>query len=90
MADGAQSSSTAASAGIHTRLQFGWSRRLPMLLQTEAAECGLACLAMVANYHGHDMDLASLRRRFVASLKGAERVNTFPTLVARFLCNNFG
>lgn len=21
---------------------------------------------------------------------GAERVNTFPTLVARFLCNNFG
>ncbi|BBD81056.1 colicin V secretion ABC transporter ATP-binding protein [Aerosticca soli] len=41
-----------------------------MLLQTEAAECGLACLAMVANYHGHDMDLASLRRRFVASLKG--------------------
>jgi hypothetical protein len=26
----------------------------------------------------------------VADRLGAERVNTFPTLVARFLCNNFG
>lgn len=70
MADGAQSRSTAADTGIHTRLQFGWSRRLPMLLQTETAECGLACLAMIANYHGHDMDLAGMRRRFATSLKG--------------------
>jgi ATP-binding cassette subfamily B protein RaxB len=52
-------------------LQFGWRRWLPMMLQTEAAECGLACLAMVASYHGHDVDLAGLRRRFSTSLKGA-------------------
>ncbi|MBW8140139.1 hypothetical protein JBO09_28025, partial [Pseudomonas sp. PAMC 26818] len=32
------------------KLQFGWRRRLPMLLQTEATECGLACLAMIASY----------------------------------------
>lgn len=57
--------------GVHDRLQFGWSRRLPMMLQTEAAECGLACLAMIALYHGHDVDLAGLRRRFSTSLKGA-------------------
>lgn len=55
---------------VAERLQFGWSRRLPMLLQTEAAECGLACLAMIATYHGHDVDLAGLRRRFSTSLKG--------------------
>ncbi len=37
---------------------------LSMLIrQTEAAECGLACLAMVANHHGYETDLASLRRR---------------------------
>jgi ATP-binding cassette subfamily B protein RaxB len=41
------------------------------LMQTEAAECGLACIAMIANYHGHSIDLASLRRRFSTSLKGA-------------------
>jgi ATP-binding cassette subfamily B protein RaxB len=60
-----------ARTGLHAALQFGWSRRLPMMLQTEATECGLACLAMIAHYHGHDVDLAGLRRRFSTSLKGA-------------------
>ena len=46
------------------------SGRLPMLLQTEAAECGLACLAMVASHHGHRSDLPTLRQRFSLSLKG--------------------
>ena len=53
------------------RLQLGWGRRLPMVLQTEAAECGLACLAMVASYFGYQADPAELRRRFGLSLKGA-------------------
>lgn len=52
------------------RLGFGGSR-LPMLLQTEAAECGLACLAMVAAHHGQRSDLPTLRQRFSLSLKGA-------------------
>nr|WP_276509145.1 peptidase domain-containing ABC transporter [Sphingomonas naasensis] len=41
-----------------------------MIRQAEAAECGLAALAMVAGYHGYDVDLATLRRRFALSLKG--------------------
>ena len=45
-------------------------RRLPLVLQTEAAECGLACLAMVSAAHGHRIDLATLRQRFSVSLKG--------------------
>ncbi|HET9011799.1 MAG TPA: peptidase domain-containing ABC transporter, partial [Gemmatimonadaceae bacterium] len=50
---------------------FGARRRLPMILQTEGAECGLACLAMIAARHGFDSDLATLRRRFSVSMKGA-------------------
>ncbi|WP_242107015.1 peptidase domain-containing ABC transporter [Luteimonas aquatica] len=46
-------------------------QRLPVVQQNEIAECGLACLVMVARYHGHDIDLASMRRRFPISLKGA-------------------
>jgi ABC-type bacteriocin/lantibiotic exporter with double-glycine peptidase domain len=42
----------------------------PVILQTEAAECGLACLAMVAGAHGLDTDLPTLRQRFSLSLKG--------------------
>src|SRR5690349_2454850 len=53
------------------QLSFGFARKLPLLLQAEAAECGLACLGMVAGYHGHKTDIMTLRRRFPLSLKGA-------------------
>ena len=52
-------------------LNHSWFRRTPLVLQTEAAECGHACLAMVAGHHGHRIDLASLRARHSVSLKGA-------------------
>jgi len=39
-------------------------------IQAEAAECGLACLAMVGDYYGHRLGLRGLRRRFPLSLKG--------------------
>jgi ATP-binding cassette, subfamily B, bacterial CvaB/MchF/RaxB len=55
---------------IGTLLDVGSRSRLPSILQTEAAECGLACLAMVASYHGHRIDLNTLRRRHPVSLKG--------------------
>ncbi|MBI3380406.1 MAG: peptidase domain-containing ABC transporter [Aquabacterium sp.] len=49
-----------------------WPRqRVPLILQSEAAECGLACLAMIACAHGHDTDLLTLRRRFELSSRGA-------------------
>ncbi|WP_036172976.1 peptidase domain-containing ABC transporter [Massilia sp. 9096] len=51
-------------------LTFWRSNRLPVLLQTEAAECGLACLSMVASYWGHQIDIANMRRRYSVSLKG--------------------
>ena len=46
-------------------------RSVKLVRQTEAAECGLACLAMVANHHGLDVDLATLRRRLLPSARGA-------------------
>jgi ATP-binding cassette subfamily B protein RaxB len=52
-------------------LEFLPGRRTPLILQAEAAECGLACLAMVAAYHGHRVDLATLRLKHTASLRGA-------------------
>ena len=45
-------------------------RRTPVVLQSEAAECGLACLAMVASRYGHRMNLPALRCRYDLSLKG--------------------
>lgn len=52
------------------QVQFGFGRRLPVVLQAEAAECGMACLAMVLGYHGRHVDLGTMRRRHALSLKG--------------------
>jgi len=42
-----------------------------LIYQSEAAECGLASVAMVANHHGHKIDLSTLRSRYNISFKGA-------------------
>ena len=52
-------------------MKFSWGQKLPLVFQTEAAECGLACLAMIAGYHGAQIDLPALRQRFALSLRGA-------------------
>ena len=46
------------------------SPRVPVILQSEAPECGIACLAMVASFHGHRTDLSAMRLRLSPSLKG--------------------
>lgn len=51
-------------------LKFRNHHRLPVILQTEIAECGLACIAMVASYHGHEIDLNTIRRQYPISLRG--------------------
>ncbi|MEJ2609071.1 MAG: ATP-binding cassette domain-containing protein [Candidatus Thiodiazotropha sp.] len=56
---------------LFERLHLGRNRRsIPIILQTEAAECGLACLAMCAAQYGYETDLRALRSRFSLSLKG--------------------
>jgi ATP-binding cassette, subfamily B, bacterial CvaB/MchF/RaxB len=44
--------------------------RSPLVLQTETAECGLACLAMIAGRYGQRVDLPALRQRHNLSLRG--------------------
>ena len=38
-------------------IDWGWGKKLPLIRQTEKAECGIACLAMVADWHGYKTDL---------------------------------
>jgi len=45
--------------------------KLPVILQTEMTECGLACIAMIARYHGHNIDLNVLRQKHLVSMTGA-------------------
>ncbi|MBA4768622.1 MAG: peptidase domain-containing ABC transporter [Porphyrobacter sp.] len=52
-------------------LGFMSRSRVRLIRQTEVAECGLASLTMVANYHGLDIDLGTMRRRYSPSMRGA-------------------
>lgn len=46
-------------------------RYLPIVLQAEATECGHACLAMIATWFGHQIDLVSLRLHQATSGNGS-------------------
>lgn len=52
-------------------LGFTTRSRVRLVRQTEVAECGLASLTMVANFHGFDIDLGTMRRRYSPSMRGA-------------------
>jgi ATP-binding cassette subfamily B protein RaxB len=54
-------------------MMFG--RRIPVILQTEAPECGIACVAMIATYHGFRTDLVAMRQRMSVSMKGTTLKN---------------
>ncbi|WP_084606629.1 peptidase domain-containing ABC transporter [Rhizobium sullae] len=56
-----------------TPLQAGFLSiaRIRLIRQNEVSECGLACLAMIASFYGRQIDLATMRRRFTPSFRGA-------------------
>jgi len=67
--DGGRAAMTDVPPIFDTR--FFWRSRIRLQRQTEIAECGIACIAMVASYHGMRTDLAALRARFSPSSRGA-------------------
>lgn len=62
---------TAPTISFLNNLTFAGRSKVPLILQIEAAECGLACLSMILGYHQHHVDLATMRGKFAVSLKGA-------------------
>lgn len=50
---------------------FGFKKKVPVVLQTESAECGLACINMIAQHYGDKRELSELRQNTSLSLRGA-------------------
>ncbi|WP_052118560.1 peptidase domain-containing ABC transporter [Erwinia oleae] len=57
-------------AWLQAHITFSRPHRVPVQLQTEAAECGLACVAMVAARYGKHIDLLTLRQKAGLSSRG--------------------
>jgi len=49
--------------------------KLPIVLQAEHSECGLACASMIASFYGHETDLNTLRRNEGLSSTGINLKN---------------
>lgn len=45
-------------------------RPFSYIKQAEAGECGLACLAMIANHYGYNISLSGLRQKHPGSVRG--------------------
>lgn len=63
---------------LATRLGLRLRHRMPVVLQSEVAECGLACISMVASWYRLPADLFSLRQTTSLSSRGT----TLRTLMA--------
>mgnify|MGYP000500925002 CR=1 FL=1 len=44
--------------------------KLPIFHQSEVAECGITCLAMVAYYHGHKINMLAMRQKYPVGIQG--------------------
>src|SRR6516225_7153020 len=58
-------------------------RHLPLVRQAETTECGHACLAMIACWFGHEIDLVSLRLQQSTSSHGSS-VHSLAMLAEQF------
>ena len=56
---------------IYQRINFSLRRKVPVIIQSEATECGNACLAMICSYYGKEIDLFNFRQRYGSSSQGA-------------------
>ncbi|MGR4050907.1 peptidase domain-containing ABC transporter [Kosakonia cowanii] len=52
------------------QIDLKFRHTVPLVHQTESAECGIACLAMICGHYGKNIDLISLRRQFNLSARG--------------------
>ncbi|WP_131794011.1 peptidase domain-containing ABC transporter [Fluoribacter gormanii] len=57
--------------GISFNLLQRKNNKLPVIKQAQHSECGHTCVAMVSNYHGHSIDLFSLREIEEPSMNGS-------------------
>lgn len=60
-----------SSTNISHLLSFSSKPRLNIIMQAEASECGLACVTMLANFHGNQITLDKLRQVSPVSNQGS-------------------
>lgn len=52
-----------------------YKKKLPLIRQVELSECGLICVLMISNYHGHQLDRHALRAMDKSGIQGSTLVD---------------
>jgi len=60
-----------SSTIVRQMLRFSSKPQLNIIMQAEASECGLACVTMLANFHGNQISLDKLRQVSPVSNQGS-------------------
>ncbi len=66
-------------ATIIAKINFSLRKKTPVILQSEAAECGITCLTMVCGYYGLDIDLFNFRQRYGSASHGVSLLSLSKT-----------
>lgn len=66
-------------ATIIAKINFSMRKKTPVILQSEAAECGITCLAMVCGFYGLDIDLFNFRQRYGSASHGVSLLSLSKT-----------
>lgn len=51
-------------------LSYSGKHRVQLVMQSEVAECGLACIAMISSFHGYKINLPALRKQVALDASG--------------------
>lgn len=51
-------------------ISYSGKRNVPLIMQSEVSECGLACLAMISSFYGYKINLSPLRKKITLDSNG--------------------
>lgn len=63
-------SESTVHSDVTTLLSYSGKRRVPLVMQSEISECGLACLAMISSFYKYQVNLAPLRKNLSIDSNG--------------------
>lgn len=66
---------------IISKIDFSLRKKTSVILQSEATECGIACLAMICSFYGQHIDLFNFRHHYGSPSQGSSLLSLSQTAV---------
>ncbi|WP_305425536.1 peptidase domain-containing ABC transporter [Photobacterium leiognathi] len=64
------STKNSAIVDVLDLISYSEKQKVPLIMQSEVSECGLACLAMISSFYGYKINLSPLRKKITIDSNG--------------------